>query len=184
MAPRVKEVTIIRRFEGGLVEYQIGSRRFRGRFFLCPLCQVEAGEASFSQDRYGDWRCSECVREEAALAKAYWKAKTRETLSQIYAVNGEFHPDSQVRRINKVKAATPKWVDKAAIRAIYKEARLRTQEEGVIYHVDHIYPIVHHECCGLHVPWNLRVITAAENLEKRNGIPVFAGGVDGLPPIT
>lgn len=53
----------------------------------------------------------------------------------------------------------------------YKEARRLTEETGVNYVVDHYWPINGKGSCGLHVPWNLRVITEAENYSKGNKEP-------------
>jgi len=60
--------------------------------------------------------------------------------------------------------ATPKWVTKAEIRQIYKDAASR----GL--HVDHIVPLRSEIVCGLHVPWNLQLLTEKENREKSNKI--------------
>lgn len=67
--------------------------------------------------------------------------------------------------------AVPKWIDKELkkkIQDFYIEARLKTRDSGIKYEVDHIIPLVNNEVCGLHVPWNLRVITQFENRSKRN----------------
>jgi len=57
---------------------------------------------------------------------------------------------------------------KKEILAIYRKARQMTIETGVQHHVDHIIPLHGQTISGLHVPKNLRVITAEENRRKYN----------------
>lgn len=67
--------------------------------------------------------------------------------------------------------AVPKWLNKELkqkIQDFYIEARTKTKETGVNYEVDHIVPLMGDVVCGLHVPWNLRVITRFENRSKAN----------------
>lgn len=81
--------------------------------------------------------------------------------------------DNNVRR-RKHRHATPPWLtkqQKTQIRQLYQIATTMTKTTGEQYVVDHIWPLRSDEVCGLHVPWNLRVITQAENLRKSNTLP-------------
>ena len=99
----------------------------------------------------------------AAVLREYrnaWKANNK---TQVRA-------DTKARR-RKHRNATPKWLSrkqKSEIRQIYQIAITMTQTTGEQYVVDHIVPLRGEEVCGLHVPWNLRVITQEENLKKSN----------------
>jgi hypothetical protein len=53
------------------------------------------------------------------------------------------------------------------IDTIYEEMR-QLNEAGGDYVVDHIIPIQNELVCGLHVPWNLKVITRIDNSTKGN----------------
>lgn len=88
---------------------------------------------------------------QCARAKtAQWKKDNKETYNVYLAA-----------RKTRVKQATPKWVDLKAIEAIYASC-----PEG--FHVDHIVPINGKNVSGLHVPWNLQLLSEIENLKKSN----------------
>lgn len=67
--------------------------------------------------------------------------------------------------------ATPSWLSdaqKKQIEDIYAERDIMVIETGKQHHVDHIIPLRGKNVCGLHVPQNLQVVTAQENLTKGN----------------
>ena len=78
--------------------------------------------------------------------------------------------DTSVRK-RRHRDATPKWLtheERLQMRNLYIQARKLTEIASVRYVVDHIVPLRSEVVCGLHVPWNLRVITQEENLKKSN----------------
>ncbi len=73
-----------------------------------------------------------------------------------------------LRYYNAIWNAQPPWQDPKPIRRIYKEARALGKITGEKMHVDHIMPLQHPLFCGLHVPWNLRICSAKENVAHSN----------------
>lgn len=76
-------------------------------------------------------------------------------------------------RKRRHRKATPPWItkaQKAEMRALYLAAQRITRDTGVRYVVDHNLPLQSDEICGLHVPWNLSIMTQEENLRKSNKI--------------
>jgi len=74
-------------------------------------------------------------------------------------------------RKRRHRDATPSWVtaeQKLSMRQLYLQAQQLTKTTGERYVVDHIVPLISPDVCGLHVPWNLRVITQEANLKKSN----------------
>jgi hypothetical protein len=74
-------------------------------------------------------------------------------------------------RRRRNRQATPKWVsaeERAQIRALYAEAQRLTKTLGIPYEVDHVYPLISDQVCGLHLLANLQIIPKAENLKKSN----------------
>ena len=78
--------------------------------------------------------------------------------------------DRAKRRAAKVNR-TPPWLtefDKLKIKCYYQVATMRSRESGQKWHVDHIIPLQGKTVCGLHVPNNLQIIPAIENMRKNN----------------
>lgn len=92
---------------------------------------------------------------------ALWHRANREELRPYYA-------EKSRRRFATRLKATPSWADPEEILAIYEKCRDISLETGIKHHVDHIVPLVHPLVCGLHVHWNLQILTAYDNLSKSN----------------
>ena len=111
------------------------------------------------------------------LVKARASARPKEEVNQYKKKYKEENPElykalTSVRK-RRHRNATPKWItpeQKLAMRTLYLKAQELTKMTGERYVVDHIIPLISPDVCGLHVPWNLRVITQEENLKKSNKV--------------
>ena len=78
------------------------------------------------------------------------------------------------RRYEAIRRATPPWLTKEHREEMKLKrdiARRLTKTTGILHVVDHIVPLQGENICGLHVPWNMQVITAEENSKKSNKFP-------------
>ncbi len=100
-------------------------------------------------------------RKQEVLAKAKeWKATNK----------GRVNSYGRGRKSCR-KKATPSWLNneqRDEMANIYEQAVLAEKLTGVPHHVDHIEPLQGRDRCGLHVPWNLQILTAEENVSKGN----------------
>jgi len=104
---------------------------------------------------------------ERADQKRQEEADIQNVIEQHNALNRK----SYNKRKHRLQQATPSWLSPSQIveiEALYFTARQLKRKTGQKYHVDHIVPLKHPMVCGLHVPWNLRVITDEENNIKKN----------------
>lgn len=124
--------------------------------------QDENRERNLSQKR--EYRLANLSKERERKRLHMLRYNKREELAAHRAAR------RAVYRASKVNAS-PSWLTdemNAEIRRKYAIAQLFTRETGIPHHVDHRMPLRGDTVCGLHVPWNLRVVPALLNLKKGN----------------
>ena len=160
----------------------VAPRKTKG---ACVEClKVEWGKANtIRADYFREYNKSEAGQQSK---RKYYEANKENVIARAQA-----RPDEDKRRYKKThkvnnpdmykemtslrrrrfRDATPKWLTdthKMEIRLKYRLAIELSRATGERYAVDHIIPLHGENVCGLHVPWNLQVLTQKDNLAKYN----------------
>ena len=161
--------------EKSFADFYRDARNPDGLIAVCKPCHIARTRAwqARNADKFAEMgrrRHRENVAEERAALRS-WRERNRE---RYRANEREWRAKNSVslyarnaKRTAAQKQATPPWADRAAIARIYADARRISIETGVPHHVDHILPLCGKTVSGLHVPANLRVIPASENVRKQ-----------------
>lgn len=148
------------------------------------VCQCSCGtvrHVSGAQLNSGQSRSCGCLlkdlkatgrteEEELAIRRLRSRLSNRKNPARVKA--------NKIKYETKRDAATPGWLSKehwVQMNAFYERARALTRETGVRHEVDHIVPINGKTVSGLHVPWNLQILTQSENVSKSNRYAGLSG---------
>lgn len=175
--------------EKSLEDFNRSKKYSSGRRCECRDCQKaeSAGKSQVSRAEYKKgWQSRN--RDKTVLATQRYRDRNPGVNADHYRNNIDYYreysknwrknnPDKNTAksaryRVQKLRAM-PEWLNQEQLNKIdqfYKEAHRLTKETGIIHEVDHIVPLQGKNVCGLHVPWNLQILTQSENAKKGNRI--------------
>jgi hypothetical protein len=116
------------------------------------------------REKSQEWRDANRNRINADVREKYTHNPSKVALNAKYRA---------LKRGN-IKLNSDQKEDICDIYNLCKELSLCSLGAGSIdkYHVDHIFPLAGENLKGLHASWNLQLLTATENCQKRNIIPI------------
>ena len=145
----------------------------------CKACESERCKAKNTANRNARlvkakaWRDANKAKQEASIQA--WRKNNPERTASMYRDWAERNRDKVnakwMKREASKKHRTPSWLTEDELWMIeqaYDIATKRTAMLGMSFHVDHIVPLQGKTVSGLHVPWNLQVLSAKLNRQKSN----------------
>jgi len=152
------------------------------KYTACGCCSVDISNLHFNA-RYCSEECRRVVGRESERNHPDYTSRRRETNLRYTANNPDARKESSnkyrlnnrdyyaARRAQRRAAQlerTPPWVPSSSMDGMYALARKITELTGVQMEVDHIVPLQGESISGLHVPWNLQLLTQTANRKKGN----------------
>lgn len=144
--------------------YKASGRSVDGFRSTCKICHSNATKITYQENK----------EKRLVKSKQYYQANKVKRNQQ----NKEWyrnHPDANNRKSAAYRArklnATPNWLNasqKSHIKVIYELANILNSWGYDRMDVDHIVPLKGENVCGLHVGWNLQIVSHQHNIEKRN----------------
>lgn len=164
---------------------------FEQIFKICKDCKIEKNITDYYKiNEYYEGHCKACraIRRkdvdkrysQSEKGKAVKKKKSKKynssekgkrTIYEYYCKNKSYYYSLCAKKRARKIQATPSWLTKEHLEEIedfYTACMMFKIYTGLTYHVDHIIPLKGKTVCGLHVPWNLQILEASENLQKSN----------------
>ena len=137
----------------------------------CVECQLERSRRPEEKERRKEtskrWAKENPERIKEIRHKSYHKDPARSLAHTNRWVEKNRHKVNAyaASRRSKIASFPLSSIEKMMVENIYEDCQRISKETGIPHQVDHIIPI---SKGGPHHPWNLRIITAEENLRKSN----------------
>lgn len=150
--------------EKELDEYNKYKKSKDGLNYWCRAC-CNAEKKAYRESNKGS--VSEANRVYYEKNRVHIRAKHKEWKENNPSLRASHKASYRASKLS----ASPSWLTEYhwhCIEAMYSIAKRLEELTQEVWHVDHIVPLQGRNVCGLHVPWNLRVVEASVNLTKSN----------------